>query len=166
MENTLIFSAMFPCGRVRPQHFQPANLPFSDDDFFQVALEYFFVSLFKLYEHDAVAELRMAGDDASADEDGDVIQPERGVQAETDGKRHHQLDVATAAAEVGGFEAHGSVGVFGVKFDLDMDAVTGRVAAFMLEGGGSGGKEIGRTHKSAPGVLGWVPRIIIGKSAK
>jgi len=54
---------------------------------------------FIIHEHDAVAELGMAGHYASEDNDGLAIEPEFGLNAATDWERHHQLDVTAAAAE-------------------------------------------------------------------
>jgi hypothetical protein len=39
---------------------------------------------FELHEHDAVAELGMAGDDESSDDDGAAVEPEGNPKADAD----------------------------------------------------------------------------------
>ena len=127
---------------------------------------------FEFHEHDAVAELGMAGDDASADDDGAAVEPKRDANAGADRKRHEQLDVAAAATEVGGFESQGEVGAFLADFGLDLDGVAIMEAAIMFGGSGSrrlwvGHVRVGPIHKrapeSAPGRRAYrVPEMIIG----
>lgn len=46
---------------------------------FQVSFQELFSFTFEIQEHDAIAELRVTGDYASADVDGDVVEPESGM---------------------------------------------------------------------------------------
>ena len=83
---------------------------------------------FKFHEHDAVAELGMAGDDDTLNDDGAGVEPERGLNPGCEWELHERLDVAAAATEVGGYEAHGDVDAFLAEFDLDLECVA-RMAA-------------------------------------
>ena len=82
-------------------------------------------------EHDAVAEIGMAGDNASSNDDGGGREPEGGLNAGADWEGHHQLDVAAAATEVGGLETHGDSAAFLADFDLDVDGEAAMVAAIV-----------------------------------
>ena len=123
---------------------------------------------FEFGEHDAVAELGMAGDDASADNDGAAVEPERDANAGSERKRHEQLDVAAAATEVGGFESQREVGAFLAEFGLDLDGVAIMEAAIGFGGSGSrrlwvGQLRVGPIHKWALGRRDYrVPGMIIG----
>jgi len=88
-------------------------------------------------EHDAVAELRVAGDDASADVESTIVEPESDIDVGSDGHGHHQLDVATAAAKVGGLHAEGSVAAILAEFDLDLGGIARVLAAVGMGQGGS-----------------------------
>jgi hypothetical protein len=78
---------------------------------------------FEFHEHDAVAEFGMAGDDESSEDDGVAVEPEGGLNADADWELRAQMNVTTAATEVGGYEAHGDVAAFSLDFDLDLDGV-------------------------------------------
>jgi len=84
---------------------------------------------FEFHEHDAVAELRMAGDDDSSDDNGAGIEPEGGLNADCEWELHLHLDVAAAATEIGGYEAHGDVAAILAEFDLDLDGIARMAAA-------------------------------------
>jgi hypothetical protein len=122
------------------------------DDGVDIAVQKHFCLTFVIHEHHSVTELRVAGDDASADDDGLAIEPEFGFNAATDGERHHQLDVTAAAAEVGGFEAQGDVAAFLMEFDLDLDGAAGIAAAIVFSRGGCKGLGIKQIHRSYPGL--------------
>jgi hypothetical protein len=102
------------------------------DDAIQVSAQEWFGLTFKFVELDSVAILRMAGDDVSADDDGIRVEPESGLQARADGQRHHEFDVASGAAEVGGGEAHGDGVAFLANFDLHLNGEAGMLAAVAL----------------------------------
>ena len=80
-------------------------------------------------EHHAVAILGMTGYDACLYDDGVALEPECGLNVSADGERHHQLDVAAGAAEVGSGEARGDVIAFLAEFDLDLDGIARMQAA-------------------------------------
>jgi hypothetical protein len=87
------------------------------------------------------------------------------LHARAEWQGHDQLDVATAATEVNGFETHGNVAAFLVDFDLDLDGVARMEAAIAFEQNGSSGLRIGRIHGSAPGLgraACMAPLLIIG----
>jgi len=116
----------------------------------QVAFEELVGLTFKIHKHDAIAELGMAGDDESANDGGIAVEPEGEANANADGERDEELNVAASAAEVGSFEAHGNVAVFLTDLDLDLGVVTGELAAIGFGGGvGDGmsaGMGVGRIH--------------------
>jgi hypothetical protein len=105
---------------------------------------------FEVEEHDAIAELGVTSDYASADDDGTIVEPESGMNAGGDRERHDQLNVAASATEVGGLEAHGNIVAFEVDFDLHMDGVARKVAAIVIGEHGSRGLRVGRMHGSSP----------------
>jgi len=107
---------------------------------------------FEFHKHDAIAELGMAGDDESSDDNGVAVEPDGGMKADADGERNQQLDVTAAAADVGGFEAHRDVAAFLVDFDLDLKGVARVKAAVMFGNSGGRGLGVGRIHGSAPGL--------------
>jgi len=115
-------------------------------DRLQVTAQELFSLTFEIQEHDAVAELGMAGDDASLDDDGVTAEPEGDLHAGAEWKGHHQLDVAAAATEIGGFEAHGDVAAFLADFDLDLDGVARMLAAIRFCGSGVRGSRVGQIH--------------------
>ena len=84
---------------------------------------------FEFHEHDAVAELGMAGDDDSTDDDRAVVDPEGSPNAYTEWELDQHFDVAAAATEVGGHETQGNVAAFLVDFDLDLYRVARMQAA-------------------------------------
>src|ERR1035437_6753954 len=94
----------------------------------------------------------MAGDDESPDDDGVAVEPEGGLKADADRERNHQLDIATAETEVGGFEAHGDVAAFLADFDLDLRGVARMLAAIGFGYSAIRGLGVGRIHGSAPGA--------------
>jgi len=96
-----------------------------------------FVIGFEFEEHDAVAELGVASDDASADVDGAIVEPESDVDVGADGHGHHQLNVAAAAAEVGGLHAKRDVAAIFAEFDLDLGGIALVMAALGMGKGGS-----------------------------
>ncbi len=108
---------------------------------------------FEIHEHDAVAELGVIGDDESADDDRAVVEPEFGVKACADGKRSHYLDVAAAAAEVGGLEAHRHIAAVLVDFDLDLSGAARMAAAIGFGWSGGSGLGVWRIHGSAPSTM-------------
>jgi len=95
----------------------------------EVAGEELFVVALEFEEHDAVAELGVAGDDASADVGWVAIEPESAIDVGADGHRDRQLDVAAAATEVGGFGAQRNVVALLAKLDLDLGGVARVMAA-------------------------------------
>jgi hypothetical protein len=107
---------------------------------------------FEIEEHDAVAELGVASDYASADDDGAIVEPESGMNTGGEWESHHQLNVAAAPTEVGGLEVHGDVVAFEVDFDLHIYGVARKVAAIVIDEHGSRGLRVGRMH-------GWSPRL-------
>jgi len=123
-------------------------------DAIQVSLQELFPFTFKFQEHDAVAELRMAGDHASVDHKGVTVEPKRDPNAGADRERHEQLDVATAATEVCGFQAHRNVGAFLAEFDLDLEGVTRMEAAIVFDGSGSSGLGVGGIRVGE--IHGWL----------
>ena len=54
------------------------------DDGVQVSVQELFSLTFEFHEHDAVAELGMAGDDESSDDHGVAVEPEDGLKANAD----------------------------------------------------------------------------------
>src|SRR5271163_872762 len=94
----------------------------------------------------------MAGDDASPNDYRMIRQPEHGLHANADAQRRERLDVAAAATEIGGFEAHGNGAAFGVDLDWNLHGVTGMPAAVIVTiiigigDGGKGGLDLGRIH--------------------
>ena len=99
------------------------------DDAVQVLVQKLFCLTFEFLEYHPVAILRMTGYDASLYDDGVGVEPEGGLDANADREGHYQLDVAAAATEVGGGEAHGDVVALLVEFDLDLDGIAGMKAA-------------------------------------
>ncbi len=93
-----------------------------------VALEEVFCLTLKIDKYDAVAEIGMAGNDESMDDDGVAVEPESDLNPGAARHWHDELDVAASATEVGGFEAHGDVAAFPADFDLDLDGVARMVA--------------------------------------
>jgi hypothetical protein len=85
--------------------------------------------VFEFKELDAVAELGVAGDDASPHAHGAIAEPERGGDISADGKWHHQFEVAAAPAKVGGVHTDGNVGAILAKFDLNLNGVAWIAAA-------------------------------------
>jgi hypothetical protein len=65
----------------------------------------------------------MAGDDESSEDGGVAVEPEGGLNADADWELRAQMNVTTAATEVGGFKAQGDVAAFSLDFDLDLDGV-------------------------------------------
>jgi len=114
---------------------------------FQILLQNIFSFAFEFHKHDSVAELRMTGDDETLSDDDGAIDPECHVKADADGERDHELNVATAAADVGGFETHGNVASLFVDFDGDMDGVAVVMSSFGTSKSGGGGLEIERSHE-------------------
>jgi len=109
---------------------------------------------FEVEEHDAVAELRVTGDYATADDDGAIVEPESGMNAGGERKRHQQLNVAAGATEVGGLEAYGNLVAFEVDFDLYMDGIARKVAVIVFDDHGSRRLRVGRMHGSSPRLRG------------
>jgi hypothetical protein len=103
----------------------------------QVAVQELISFTFEIQEHDAVAELGMAGYDSPLDGDWVASEPEGELHAGAEWEGRYQLDVAAAATEVGGFQAHGVVAAFLADFDLDLYGVAGMAAAIWF--GGNGG---------------------------
>ena len=129
-------------------------VPLLGGDRLQVTAQELISFTFEIHEHDAVAELGMAGDDASLDDDGVAAEPEGDLQACAEWEGHDQLDVAAAATEVGGLEAHGEVAAFLADFDLDLDGVARMLAEIWFGGNRVGGLGVGRIHGLAPGLGG------------
>jgi hypothetical protein len=95
----------------------------------QALLQELFCLIFEFLEHHAVAILGMTGCDASLYDNGAPVEPECGLNMSADGEGHHQLDVAAAAAEVGGGKAQGDIAAFLAEFNLDLDGVAAMKAA-------------------------------------
>jgi hypothetical protein len=100
----------------------------SGGDGVEITAQELFCLAFEFHEHDAVAELGMAGNDDSPDDDGAGVEPESGLNAGCEWELYEHLDVATAATEVGGYQPQGDVAAFLTEFDLDLDGVA-RIAA-------------------------------------
>jgi hypothetical protein len=101
---------------------------------------------FELEEHDSITELGVAGDDASANNDGVTIKPENSLNSDPDRKRNEELDVTPIAAEVSGFQAHREVVAFLAKFDLNPDGVTRIASPLRVRERRSGWLLIGEIH--------------------
>jgi len=84
---------------------------------------------FEFQEHDAVAELGVAGDDESSNDDGEAVEPEGGSNVDAEWELGYELDVTAAATEVGGYAAQGDAGGLLMDFDLDLDGVARMEAA-------------------------------------
>lgn len=97
----------------------------------KVSVEKYFRLIFKIHEHDAIAELWMARDYASAHDQHGISQPKSGLHAKADWQGREHLNVAAAATEVGGFEAGGDKTAFWMDFDLHLDGVTRILAAII-----------------------------------
>jgi hypothetical protein len=93
------------------------------NDGMQVTVQELFSLTFEIHEHDAIAELGMASDDASLDDDVGAAEPKGDLHACAESEGHDQLDVAAAKTEVGGFEAHGGVAAGLADFDWDLNVV-------------------------------------------
>jgi hypothetical protein len=89
----------------------------------QVTAQELFSLTFEFHEHDAVAELGMPSDDDSANDNGITVEPKGGLNADCKWELQEHLDVAAAATEVGGYEAHGNVAALLAEFDLDLEGV-------------------------------------------
>jgi hypothetical protein len=63
----------------------------------QVSTQELLCLTFEFFEHDAVAELGMAGGDAAMDDNREIVEPEGGSNVSAYGEGHHQLDVAAGA---------------------------------------------------------------------
>ena len=123
-------------------------------DGLQVAVQELISLTFEIQEHDAVAELGMAGYDSPLDGYGGVTEPEGELHTDAQWEGRYQLDVAAASTEVGGFQAHGEVAAFLADFDLDLDGIAGMVAAIWFSGSGGGRLGVGQNHGLAPGLGG------------
>jgi hypothetical protein len=92
------------------------------------------------------------------------------LKADADRERNHQLDIATAETEVGGFEAHGDVAAFLADFDLDLRGGARMLAAIGFGYSATRGLGVGRIHGSAPGHGSkenrYPPLISISRDAK
>jgi hypothetical protein len=93
---------------------------------------------FEFQEHNAIAELGVAGHDTSADSDRGLIEPKGGVYIGAQDQGHHELYVTATAAKIGGLEAKGDIAAFLANFDGNLDGIaTVDPALGMSEGGGS-----------------------------
>lgn len=118
----------------------------------QVTAQELFSLTFEFHEHDAVAELGMPSDDDSANDNGITVEPKGGLDADRKWELQEHLDVAAAATEVGGYEAHGNVAALLSEFDLDLEGVARMKAPVGFGCGGGSGLGVGRIHGSAPGT--------------
>lgn len=80
-------------------------------------------------EHDAVAELRVAGDDLRRD-DKRAGSIEFQIKACARRKRVHTFDVASAEAQVGSSAMYGSCAGLGMNLDWDTDFESRILASF------------------------------------
>ncbi|MGD0506161.1 MAG: hypothetical protein ABSA27_00070 [Terriglobales bacterium] len=79
--------------------------------------------VFEFKELDAVAELRVACDDASPHAHGAIAEPERGDDTGADREWQHQFDVAATPAEVGGVHTDRNIAAILTKLDLNLNGV-------------------------------------------
>jgi hypothetical protein len=63
-------------GQECPRYTRELDLPLLSDDGFEISAQLWFGVGFEIEEHDSVAELGVAGDDASANNDGMTVKPE------------------------------------------------------------------------------------------
>lgn len=96
----------------------------SGGDGFEIAEEELFSVVLEIEEHDAIAELGVASDDASANMDGAVVEPESGLNVSAQDQRFDQVHVAAAATEIGRFHVEGRSGAFLAKINWDLDGIT------------------------------------------
>ena len=98
---------------------------------FEVGTEGFEVFGEHAGEADAVADLRVAGDDRGQDDEGSV-ELEFQFKASTEGEGKDGLDVATAQVEVGRVAADRGGSFFGIDFERDFELEAGGGAAFVV----------------------------------
>lgn len=111
-----------------------------------VALQKLFAILFELQEHDAVAELGVAGNHAPAKIDGRIVEPEAAMSIGAGRQGLRELDVAATAAEIGGFGAEGEVGSVAVQFDGDLHGIARGGTALGLDWSRTDGLVGGEAH--------------------
>ena len=115
-------------------------------DGLEIADKGLFPIVSKVEEHDAVAELGVASDDASPDADRATVEPEGGMDIGGQGKSRHEGHVAAASTEIGGFEAQGKGAAFEAKINLHLHAIARMHAAVGINESEVQRLSIGRIH--------------------
>jgi len=102
----------------------------------QVSPQAGFSIFLKIQEHDAVAEVRVAGDDASGDRDLGIGQRQSDANAEPDGELIGNHDAAAGEAEIAGFQGQGDRCAVRLQADGKLYGVAWVRAAVGLSDGG------------------------------
>ena len=123
-----------------------ARLRTLDGDGFEILGEKLFAFGLEFEEHNAVAELRVTGHDASANADRGLVEPKSSLDVGAEDEGHHQLDVTAAATQIGGLEAEGNVAAFLAKFDGNLHGVAPVNAAIGMSEGGTLRVFVGQNH--------------------
>lgn len=123
-----------------------AGRPDSGSDGVEIADEELFSVAFEIEEHDAIAELGVAGDDASANMEGAIVEPESGLDVGAQDQRFDQMHIAAASTEIGSFQAQGSGRVFLAKVDRDLHGGTRMQPAIGVSERGAQKLFVGEVH--------------------
>ena len=102
---------------------------------FEEAAQSLLAVAFDFQEHDPVAELRMAGDDATADDDDLFAERKLDPDALTDGELIVEQDAAAVQAQVAGVRGNFGKRVEGLELDRDLDGEALMEPALGLGGG-------------------------------
>jgi len=134
-------------------------------DRFEILGEKLFAFAFEFEEHNAIAELGVTGDDASANADRGLVEPKGRLDVGAEDQGHHQLEVTAAATQIGGLEAEGNVAAFLAKFDRNLHGVAPVNAAIGMSEGRAlrvfvgENHDIAHTSRRAAGLIGLIPTI-------